>query len=349
MKGGPIIMPTKKQTKLPKGIRERNGRYQMILTHGGRQYAETFDTVNEAVEARRETQRRLLAAASASNSSCRTTTLKDAVDHAYKIRWSGTKAERTSMINANCLVRYFGPNTKLTAITTNLVTSMTEDLRSHGLSNATINRKLACLSVILQVAEDCGYANAKPVLTRRKEYRGRDRFISPEEEQRILIVLEQWGKTDHKDAVITLLDTGMRTGELFKFLVKDVDFHKGKHGIITLWRTKNDHPRSIPMTKRVSEIMRTRCDISAQPTDHVFPFDQGWLRRVWDRMKQTMGLSDDKQFVPHILRHTCASRLIQRGIPLMMVQKWMGHESIQSTMRYAHLAPDALFDIVAED
>ena len=340
----------KKRAKLPKGIRERNGRYQMILTHGGRQYSETFDTIEEAVEARRETQRRIMAEAVTTGKSCRTTTLKDAVDRTYKIRWSGTKAERTSMINANCLIRYFGPNTKLTAITTNLVASMIEDLKARGLSSSTINRKLACLSVILQVAEDCGYANAKPVLTRRKEYRGRDRFVSPDEEQRMLLILGQWGKTNHCDAIITLIDTGMRTGELFKIQVQDVNFHKGKYGIITLWRTKNDHPRSVPMTKRVSALIRARIDtVTSKPTDRVFPFNQDWLRRVWDRMKQTMGCADDKQFVPHILRHTCASRLIQRGIPLMMVQKWMGHESIQSTMRYAHLAPDALFDIVTED
>ena len=52
----------KKRAKLPKGVRERNGRYQMILTHGGRQYSETFDTIEEAVEARRETQRQIMAA-----------------------------------------------------------------------------------------------------------------------------------------------------------------------------------------------------------------------------------------------------------------------------------------------
>lgn len=343
-------MPTpKKNVKLPKGIRERSGRYQMILTHGGRQYSETFDTVEEAVAARREVRRRVLAESAATGKSCRTTTLKDAVDRTHKIRWCDTKAERTSMINATCLIRYFGPNTKLTAITTNLVNTMIEDLKSQGLSNATINRKLACLSVILQVAEDCGYANAKPVLTRRKEYRGRDRFVTPDEELRMTTLLEHWGKTDHRDAVLTLIDTGMRTGELFKIQAQDVNLNKGKYGVITLWRTKNDHPRSVPMTKRVSGLIKERLKTIAHPTDRVFPFNQDWLRCIWDRMKQTMGLSDDKQFVPHILRHTCASRLIQRGIPLMMVQKWMGHESIQSTMRYAHLAPDALFDIVAED
>lgn len=336
-------------TRLPKGIRERNGRYQMLLTRGGRQYSETFNTIEEAVSARQDMLTRLLAEASEdAKSHCRTTTIKDAVDRTYKIRWQETKAERTSMVNAGLLVKYFGPNTKLTDITTNLVNTLIEDLKSQGLSNATTNRKLACLSVILQTAEDCGYQTAKPVLTRRKEYRGRERFVSPEEECQMVRVLEHWGKLDHRDAVLTLIDTGMRTGELFKLQAQDIDLSKGKYGVITIWRTKNDHPRAVPMSRRVSELIKTRLKTKAHPTDRVFQFDQYWLRHIWDKMKRVMELHNDKQFVPHILRHTCASRLIQRGVPLVMVQKWLGHESIQSTMRYSHLAPNALFDLVED-
>lgn len=41
----------------------------------------------------------------------------------------------------------------------------------------------------------------------------------------------------------------------------------------------------------------------------------------------------------HLLRHTFASRLVQAGVPLRTVAGWMGHTTIQTTMRYAHLAP----------
>jgi site-specific recombinase XerD len=55
-----------------------------------------------------------------------------------------------------------------------------------------------------------------------------------------------------------------------------------------------------------------------------------------------MGLGEDNQFVPHALRHTCASRLVQRGVPLKVVQEWLGHKTILTTMRYAHLAQSNL-------
>ena len=57
-----------------------------------------------------------------------------------------------------------------------------------------------------------------------------------------------------------------------------------------------------------------------------------------------MQLDRDTQFIPHALRHTCASRLVQRGVSLLVVKEWMGHKSIVTTQRYSHLAAQNLFD-----
>ena len=64
-------------------------------------------------------------------------------------------------------------------------------------------------------------------------------------------------------------------------------------------------------------------------------------------MKAETGFAGDKDLVPHALRHTCASRLVQGGIDIRRVQMWLGHQTLQMTMRYAHLATHDLDKCVA--
>src|SRR5213595_2280329 len=64
---------------------------------------------------------------------------------------------------------------------------------------------------------------------------------------------------------------------------------------------------------------------------------QAQYRAIWNEAKAEVGLGADEQVVPHILRHTCASRLVQGGIDIRRVQMWLGHQTLSMTMRYAHL------------
>jgi site-specific recombinase XerD len=64
--------------------------------------------------------------------------------------------------------------------------------------------------------------------------------------------------------------------------------------------------------------------------------------RAWQWVRAEMGFVKDSEFVIHSLRHTCASRLVNAGIDLYVVCRWLGHSSIQITERYAHLDPKKL-------
>ena len=58
-------------------------------------------------------------------------------------------------------------------------------------------------------------------------------------------------------------------------------------------------------------------------------------------------MRDDPQVVPHVLRHTCASRLAQSGVDIKRIQEFLGHRTLSMTLRYAHLSPKHL-DICAD-
>jgi integrase len=72
------------------------------------------------------------------------------------------------------------------------------------------------------------------------------------------------------------------------------------------------------------------------------PWD--YISHRWDRATKAAGCPD---VTLHILRHTCASRLVQKGIPIYTVSKWLGHSSVKVTERYAKLAPDSLAGALA--
>ncbi|MCC5858640.1 MAG: site-specific integrase [Ectothiorhodospiraceae bacterium] len=261
-----------------------------------------------------------------------------AAEETYKIHWEGTPNGVHYLQIIRALYRYFGEKTLVSRIDTEDVDAFIAYLRSAGNSNGTINRKLACLSKILTEAEIKGKIPKKPRIRRQREMVGRIRWLDDLEEAVLLQLLRQWELHDQADCVEVLIDTGMRPSELRRVMVRDVDF---EGGFVRVWETKNYEPRSIPMTSRVTAIMARRV-AQKQPRDVLFPYDKEWLRRHWDRARSVKGLMDDPQFVPYVCRHTCASRLVKGGVPLGVIQKWMGHKSIQMTMRYAHLSPTDL-------
>ena len=78
--------------------------------------------------------------------------------------------------------------------------------------------------------------------------------------------------------------------------------------------------------------------------DRVFPFTTYWYRDRWDRLRHILKLDDAPW---HTLRHTTASRLVQKGVQLVVVKEIMGHKSIQTTIIYAHLQPVNLVDAIS--
>jgi integrase len=187
-----------------------------------------------------------------------------------------------------------------------------------------------------------------PYIGRLHEDNTHERYVTYDEEDKILNLLYTWGKTEHAIAVIILIDTGMRSGELFSLKRDDVNFDLSKNGVINIWKqnTKTAKSRTIPLTERASKALRIVYNEKKSPTDRLFPHDRFWLINVWDKVKLALGLEDCPVYHPHILRHTFGSRLAQAGVPLQKIAYLMGHTSIRTTMRYAHLCPTAYEGII---
>lgn len=251
--------------------------------------------------------------------------------------WKGTKSEMTSTINLESVVSFFGPNNIVPhELSVRSVDEFIHSLEAKGNSNATINRKLNALNRTLKFALEREYITKTPKIERKKERNGRIRWITESEEKALITHFISIDRQDVATLCIFLLDTGARVGEALK--VKWADFQNNK---VTFWDTKNDTSRSIPLTARLLGCCRN--------SNHPGPFssiDYNEFHYLWRKAKDALGLTHDKEFVPHCLRHTCASRLVQSGVPILTAKEFLGHKSVNITMRYAHLAPQNLAEAV---
>lgn len=314
------------------GIRQRGNSWLVDLTINGKRRTATCPTYEEAQLTRAklevEMRGRQQEAAAATG-----WTLKQAYDTTAEMRWSNTKNEAKAKACAKEAMEFFGADRALDGITTNDIDDYVRELRKKGNSAGTINRKLASLSAMFTDAVERGGCIKKPRIIRQPEPTHRVRYLVPEEELMLLSLMRQWKQDACYDAVVVLLDTGMRVGELLAMQVKDIDL---RENIITIWDNKSGVPRSVPMTERVRQIIDSRCSRSRGLV--FFDLGRETLRYYWDRARSAMDLDDDDQFVPHCLRHTCATRLVQAGVSLFVVQKILGHSSITVTERYSHLS-----------
>ena len=88
--------------------------------------------------------------------------------------------------------------------------------------------------------------------------------------------------------------------------------------------------------------------LTAERNDLVFSHLKYWTcENTWRRLRKAMNLEEDKEFVIHCLRHTCATRMAQSGqVELHMIGAMLGHKSWKMIKRYAHLIPNNLMGAV---
>ena len=205
----------------------------------------------------------------------------------------------------------------------------------HAVTAATVNREVAFLRHVFNVAIRDGQTERNPVARLRffKE-RGRVRYLSDEEEPALMKALPD---DESRQRVTVLLHTGLRKAEFLGLTWKHVDF---KAGMLTIPRSKNGEARHVPMASSVREILSRRPRPLKADT-LVFPNTEGNADLRWAEKTVPAAVSAAKieDFRLHDLRHTFASRLAMAGVDLLTVMQLGGWKSLAMVQRYAHLSP----------
>ena len=308
------------------GIRRRGNSWQADILVGGKRIRRQFQSAADAEAFLKE-------GAQADDDSPRQT-LGNLYSLVYAARWSAQKSSAMANLGQQ-IVNHFGSDTDVSDIDAKAMHGMVAELKGKGKSNATVNRWICGVGVMLKHATEIGWIKARPTINSLREPPGRHRYLTKDEEDELVALV---GESDKRlgGLVVFLADTGLRLSEAINMEWRDVSQTQ-----VTVHNTKNGLSRSVPLTTRAREVLASLDRDVKRP----FSFtDRHHASHAFTRARERSSMRGDLEVVMHTLRHTCASRLVQRGVPVATVSAGLGHKSLGVTMRYAHLRPDHLHD-----
>jgi integrase len=212
---------------------------------------------------------------------------------------------------------------------------------------ATTNRTLTVLKAALNYAFHEGHISTDDAWRTVKPFREVEsavvRFLSADE-CRKLVNSCQGG---FRDLVRAALLTGCRYGELTRMRLSDFN---PQSGTITVRESKSGRPRHVALNDE-GQALFAELGAGKKGADPIFMRDDG---KTWGKSHQQRPLQEasarvkiDPPATFHILRHTYASALAMRGVPMGVIAAQLGHADTRMTEKhYAHLSPNYVADTV---
>ena len=231
------------------------------------------------------------------------------------------------------------------------------DAKAH-LSPKTIHNHLTLLISMLRLAHKKKLLTEAPSIRKPQLVRCPEsyRYLKTTSEVQNFLRAARSISEFHHDLYALALLTGLRKGELVGLKFTDINFEQR---LLVVQRsfdkpTKSGKVRHVPILDQALAILRMRKLAASSP--FVFPRLTGAMLSEWamcfeddlHEALQRAGLPErthngrvQRYIVFHSLRHTFASHWVMNGGDVFKLQKILGHQSIEMTQRYAHLAPNA--------
>jgi integrase/recombinase XerC len=240
-------------------------------------------------------------------------------------------------------------------VSKDVLRSFLSSLLDAGVSRKSVARKIACLRSFFRYAKRNHITTKNPTLT----------LVSPKLEKRLPSFLDETSITKMFDGLDTaspagrqqaailelFYSTGMRLSELVNLDVQDLDFSQG----VVKVTGKGSKQRIIPVGRRalraVESYLRDRLRLLARrglASDESALFITAKGVRIYAKAVSRMvnqaisRVSELEKKSPHVLRHTFATHLLNRGADLRAVKELLGHESLSTTQIYTHVSTEQL-------
>jgi integrase len=233
-------------------------------------------------------------------------------------------------------------NAKLDSIDEGLIEKYVQMRRKKKLSPASVNRELATLRRMLNLARQWKLIVSLPEIKMLPGERVREFVLSYDQEQNYLDFAPQ----PLRDVALLILDTGLRIGEAVNLEWSDIVLEpvgNARYGYLRVRKGKSQNAkRNISLTARVRQMLINR----HSEVTYVFQgktegsFLATSLNHQHSAVRTSLKLS--QEFVLHSLRHTMLTRLGEAGVDAFTIMRIAGHSSITVSQGYVHPSPEAL-------
>ena len=202
-----------------------------------------------------------------------------------------------------------------------------------GNSKSTVNRYLQLMGKMFNLAIEEGYLEENPA-RKVKSFSEKDnlkeRILTHVEEEKLMANCSG----TLKSIIAVALNTGMRRAEILNLTWNQVDFQAKRIKVV---KTKSGKPRFIPVNDDLfKQILKLKSENGQSPFVFLNPATKKPFLDMKTPFKRACRISGIEGLRFHDLRHTFATRLVEKGIHIRNIRDLLGHFSVTVTERYAH-------------
>lgn len=264
----------------------------------------------------------------------------------YERRYSALtiKSYRTDLIQLEDFLASTYPDTPLFEINRDMLRSWIVKMMENGLGARSVGRKISAVKSFFKWARRYKGVESNPTLNLALPKIATRLPVFVEEEQMESLQTEGYFPNSFegmRDRIIVELfyQTGIRSAELVSLKTNHVDFQRATIKVLG----KRNKERIIPVGRDVIDLMKPYCQMRKkefEPGSEFFITSRGnpvYPKLVYKIVNAYLGrVSSLRKKSPHVLRHTFATHMLNRGADLNAIKEILGHASLAATQIYTH-------------
>lgn len=228
---------------------------------------------------------------------------------------------------------------------------------SLGWSQGTVYKYAVCVKHLFKWLHREEYItrNPYPFTEWRKARPSTPKFLT---EKQFLSIVDDPHLTHQELTLLWLLwDSGARIGEIEQLKQGNIDLEKGIVNIPYEISKGNYSYRNVPISSMAVDLLKIQFGFAQrrghQDTIFLSVDNQPLTRSGMQKLIYAIGLRSSPlrqsmRLSPHQFRHSFGIRMLEKGVPQIIVQKWLGHQSLQMTSRYINLDVESSRRIFAQ-